>query len=51
MDFAVDAGLAHAPGYQLRDLRAEVDDEHKVMSHAGHVTQRAGRRNGGCQAS
>ena len=34
MDFAIDARLAHAPGDELRDLRAEVDDEDEVMLHA-----------------
>ena len=34
MDFAIDARLAHTPGDQLRDLRAEVDDEDEIMAHA-----------------
>src|ERR1700722_16457109 len=34
MDFAIDSRLAHTPGDQLRDLRAEVDDEDEVMGHA-----------------
>ena len=33
MDLAIDARLAHAPRDQLRDLRAEVDDENEVMGH------------------
>jgi hypothetical protein len=33
VDFAVDTRLAHAPRDQLRDLRAEVDDEDEVMGH------------------
>ena len=45
MDFAIDAGLAHAPGDQLRDLRAEVDDEDEVMAHGAHVAEERGWRN------
>ena len=45
MDFAIDAGLAHAPGDQLRDLRAEVDDEDEVMVHGAHVAEERGWRN------
>ena len=45
MDFAIDARLAHAPGDQLRDLRAEVDDEDEVMTYQAHVAEEAGKRN------
>ena len=45
MDFAIDAGLAHTPGDQLRDLRAEVDDEDEVMAMPPHVAEEAGKRN------
>ena len=34
-DLAVDAGLAHAAGDQLRVLRAEVDDEHGALIGLG----------------
>ncbi len=46
MDFAIDAGLAHAPRDQLRDLRAEIDDEDEVMAHPVHVAEGAPSRNG-----
>jgi hypothetical protein len=40
VDFAIDAGFAHAPGDQLRHLRAEVDDQNafgvKVRCGNGH---------------
>ena len=32
VDFAIDAGLADAPGDELGDLRAEVDDQHLVVA-------------------
>ena len=31
-DLAIDARLAHAPRDELRDLRAEVDDEHLIVT-------------------
>src|SRR5271157_1584770 len=46
VDFAIDTRLAHAPRDQLRDLRAEVDDENEVMTHPAPLAQRAPRRNG-----
>ena len=45
VDFAIDAGLAHAPRDQLRHLRAEVDDEDEVVAHAPDVAEEAGERN------
>ena len=37
VDFAIDMRLAHAAGDQLRDLRAEVEDEDFLVSHGrGH---------------
>ena len=30
-DLGIDAGLAHAPGDELRHLAAEIDDEHEVL--------------------
>ncbi len=37
MDFAIDAGFAHAARNQLRHLAAEIDDENAVgMSYLGH---------------
>ena len=35
MDLAVDLRLAHASGDELRDLRAEVEDEDLVVMHRG----------------
>ena len=43
VDFAIDARLAHAPRDQLRDLRAEVDDEDEVMAHAASCGAKSGR--------
>ena len=31
-DLAIDAGLAHAPRDELRHLRAEIDDQHLVVT-------------------
>src|SRR6185437_12925779 len=45
VDFAIDARLAHAPGDQLRDLRAEVDDEDEIVAHGAHVAEEAAKRN------
>ena len=39
----VDAALAHAPGDELRVLRAEVDDQHRVGVGSGGGGQRRGR--------
>ena len=54
-DLGIDAGLAHAPGDQLRDLAAEIDDEDGVgMSggfHGGRLKKEASRRNGLAHAS
>ena len=41
VDFAIDARLAHTPRDQLRDLRAEVDDENEVMGHARLMWRKA----------
>ena len=49
-DLGIDAGLAHAPRDQLRDLAAEIDDEDGVgmsgVLHGGRLKKRASRRNG-----
>ena len=49
-DLGIDAGLAHAPGDQLGDLAAEIDDEDGVgMSgafHGGRLEKEVSRRNG-----
>ena len=49
-DLGIDAGLAHAPGDQLGDLAAEIDDEDGVgMSgafHGGRLEKEMSRRNG-----
>ena len=49
-DLGIDAGFAHAPGDQLGDLAAEIDDEDGVgMSgafHGGRVEKEVSRRNG-----
>ena len=34
-DLAIDAALAHAPGDQLRDLAAEIEDQHAVGGELG----------------
>ena len=43
-DFAIDPSLAHAPGDQLRDLRAKVEDEnvlvHRAPPRAEHFSAR-----------
>ena len=39
-DLAVDAGLAHAAGDELRVLRAEVDDQHGALIGLGLLSQR-----------
>ena len=39
MDLAIDAGLAHPPGDELRHLGAEVDDEDEVMLHASRLAE------------
>jgi hypothetical protein len=33
MQFAIDLLLAHAARYQLRDLRAEIEDEDFLVGH------------------
>ncbi len=50
MDFAIDASLAHAPGDQLRDLRAEIDDEDEVVLHAVPLAESVAGRNGADQS-
>jgi hypothetical protein len=35
MDFGIDMGLAHAPGDELRDLGAEIEDEDFLVLHGG----------------
>ena len=45
-DLAVDPLLAHAPGDELGDLRAEIDDENLVVRHCKQVADRRGSRNG-----
>ena len=45
VDLAIDACLAHAPRDQLRDLRAEVDDEDRVVAHGVHVADERRSRN------
>ena len=45
VDFAIDPRLAHTAGDQLRDLRAEVDDEDEVVAHAAHLAKDSGWRN------
>ena len=45
VDLAIDASLPHAPGDQLRHLRAEVDDEDEVVAHAPDVAEEAGECN------
>ena len=47
VDFAVDARLAHAPGDQLGDLGAEVDDEDEVVMHVLPLAESARGRNAG----
>jgi hypothetical protein len=39
VDFAIDAALAQAPGYQLRNLTAEVDDQGALVACLGHAAQ------------
>ena len=39
-DLAIDAGLAHAAGDQLRHLRAEIDDQHLVVVGDDFVVER-----------
>src|SRR5690606_31643523 len=49
-DLAIGAGLAHAPGNELRDLAAEIDDEDgvgmMVRRHVGPLKKNVCRRNG-----
>jgi len=45
-DLAIDPGLAHAPGNQLRHLASEVDDEDRVAKNLGHLDGHLGAHSG-----